>query len=214
MLLSDEREHNGETVSFLMDDKTVLGLFTFKDSLKLSSLEAITKLKSMGIKTVMLTGDNYGSAELVAKSLGIEQFAAEVLPQDKTKYVQSLKEKGEIVAMIGDGINDAPALAMAHVGMAMASGTDVAMHSAGITLMRNNPLMILDAIQISRKTYAKIKENLFWAFFYNVIGIPLAALGYLNPMIAGAAMALSSVSVVSNALLLRRWKPSTITLEQ
>jgi Cu+-exporting ATPase len=156
----------------------------------------------------MLTGDNLGSATRVANELGLTDVRAEILPQDKAKIIVEYKQKGEIVAMVGDGINDAPALAAAHIGIAMATGTDVAMHSSGITLMRGNPLLIPDTISISRATYRKIKQNLFWAFIYNVVGIPLAALGYLNPMLAGAAMAFSSVSVVANSLLLRRWKSS------
>lgn len=205
-----ERENLGETVSFLIreSDKKVLSIVTFKDTIKSSSIETINHLKALGIKTLMLTGDNQGSARIVAKELGLDNFRAEVLPQDKSSIITEFKNKGEIVAMVGDGINDAPALATAHVGMAMATGTDVAMHTAGITLMRGNPLLIPDAISISRKTYSKIKQNLFWAFFYNVIGIPLAALGYLSPMIAGAAMAFSSVSVVTNSLLLKNWKSS------
>src|SRR5690606_6783525 len=150
--------------------------------------------------------DNKGSVKAVAKELGIDEIRAEVMPEQKAQVIQELKDKGEVVAMIGDGINDAPALASADVGIAMATGTDVAIQSAGITLMRGNPLLIPDAISISRRTYTKIKQNLFWAFIYNVIGIPLAAFGYLNPIIAGAAMAFSSVSVVTNSLLLRSWK--------
>lgn len=209
--IAQEREDLGETVSFLLNvvDKKVLAVFSFKDSIKASAAKTIERLKSLGIKTVMLTGDNKGSAALVAKALGIDYVRAEVLPQDKAAIVQEFKSKGEIVAMVGDGINDAPALAAAHVGIAMSTGTDVAMHSAGITLMRGNPLLIPDAISVSRRTYTKIKQNLFWAFIYNVIGIPLAAFGYLSPVIAGAAMAFSSVSVVTNSLLLRRWKAST-----
>lgn len=201
-------EGNGETVSWLIhkDENKILGLVTFSDSIKPEAFGTIKKLRSMGVKTIMLTGDNKGSAELVAKQLGIDSVKAEVLPEHKSKIVRDFRESGEIVAMVGDGINDAPALAAANVGIAMATGTDVAMQSAGITLMRGNPLLIPDAIDISRRTYAKIRQNLFWAFIYNVIGIPLAALGYLSPVVAGAAMALSSVSVVTNSLLLKRWK--------
>jgi Cu+-exporting ATPase len=202
-------ENEGNTVSFLADalSHQLLGLIAFTDTIKISAKQTVLELNRLGIKTLMLTGDNRGSAQLVANQLGIDDFRAEVLPEDKSKIIQEFAARGEKIAMVGDGINDAPALASAHVGFAMSTGTDVAMHSAGITLMRGNPLLIPDAIEISRKTYAKIRQNLFWAFIYNLIGIPLAALGYLSPMIAGAAMALSSVSVVSNALLLKRWKP-------
>lgn len=207
---AQERESFGETVSFLIDVSAnkVVALVSFKDSIKDSARKTIKELKELGIKTIMLTGDNQGSANLVAKELGIDFVKAEVLPQHKSDVINEFKQKGEIVGMVGDGINDAPALAAAHVGFAMATGTDVAMHSSGITLMRGNPLLIPDAVSVSRRTYSKIKQNLFWAFIYNVIGIPLAALGYLSPVVAGAAMALSSVSVVTNSLLLKRWKPS------
>jgi Cu+-exporting ATPase len=164
-------------------------------------------LKSLGVRPVLVTGDNAGAARAVAKELGIDDVRAEVLPEDKAALVTSLR-KGAVVAMVGDGINDAPALAAADVGIAMGTGTDVAMHTAGITLMRGDPLLVADSIDISRRTYAKIRQNLFWAFIYNLVGVPLAAFGMLSPVIAGAAMAFSSVSVVSNALLLRRWKPS------
>ncbi len=205
-----ERQNLGETISFLIDktNHTVLGFITYSDSIKESALQTITQLKELGIKTLMITGDNQGSAQRVAGLLGIDEYRAEVLPEQKSRIIDELKHKGELVGMVGDGINDAPALSAAHVGMAMSTGTDVAMHSAGITLMRGEPLLIPDAISISRKTYSKIKQNLFWAFIYNVIGIPLAAFGYLSPAVAGAAMALSSVSVVTNSLLLRKWKAS------
>jgi Cu+-exporting ATPase len=153
-----------------------------------------------------VTGDNTGSAAAAARALGISDWRAEVLPDEKARVVGELRGAGGLVAMVGDGINDAPALAAADVGIAMATGTDVAMHTAGITLMRGDPALVPDAIDISRRTWRKIRQNLFWAFVYNVVGIPLAALGLLNPVIAGAAMAFSSVSVVTNALTLRSWK--------
>lgn len=208
--MSEQREMLGETVSFLIRaaDQMIIGMVAFKDTIKPSALETINKLHRLGIKTMMITGDNIGSANRVAKELSIENVRAEVLPQDKLKIIDEMKKEGHIVAMVGDGINDAPALASANIGIAMSTGTDVAMHSSSITLMRGNPLLIPDAISISRKTYLKIKQNLFWAFIYNIIGIPLAALGYLSPVVAGAAMAFSSLSVVSNSLLLKRWKPS------
>lgn len=204
-------QREGKTISFLgkVGSKNVLGVIGFFDQVKPEAKQTIQALHRLGIKTVMMTGDNFGSANAVGKELGIDVVRAEVLPQDKACEIELLKTQGEIVAMVGDGINDAPALASAHVGFAMATGTDVAMHSAGITLMRGNPLLIPDAIEISRKTYRKIQQNLFWAFIYNIIGIPLAALGMLNPMIAGGAMALSSVSVIANAFWLKRWKPES-----
>jgi Cu+-exporting ATPase len=166
----------------------------------------------MGVEVVMLTGDNRGAAALVARELGLTRYEAEVLPADKADAVRRLMAGGGKVAMVGDGINDAPALAAADVGIALAGGTDVAMHTAGITLMRGDPLLVADAIAVSHRTYRKIRQNLAWAFVYNVVGIPVAAMGLLNPVLAGAAMALSSVSVVSNALLLRRWSPASISI--
>jgi len=165
----------------------------------------------MGIKTVLLTGDNRHSAQRIATQLGIAEVHAEVLPEDKARVVSALRVGNAVVGMVGDGINDAPALAAADVGIAMSTGTDVAMHAAGLTLMRGDPKLIADAIDISRRTYAKIRQNLFWAFFYNLVGIPLAAFGLLSPMAAGAAMAFSSVSVISNALLLKTWRPKRTT---
>jgi Cu+-exporting ATPase len=155
----------------------------------------------------MLTGDNRRAAEAVARRLGIQEVRAEVLPADKAAAVDALRKDGARVAMVGDGVNDAPALAAADLGIAMGSGTDVAMHAAGVTLMRSDPRLVPAALDIARRTHAKIRQNLFWAFVYNVVGIPLAALGFLSPVVAGAAMALSSVSVVGNTLLLKRWNP-------
>jgi len=202
-------QQDGRTVSWLIDVEfqSIIGLLAFGDTLKTSAKQAIEHLHRLGVKTALVSGDNRGSAEAVAMKLGIDEVHAEVLPADKARIIAGLKSGGQRVAMVGDGINDAPALAAADIGIAMSTGTDVAMHAAGITLMRGDPALVADALQISRRTYAKIRQNLFWAFFYNAVGIPAAALGLLNPMIAGAAMAFSSVSVVSNALLLKRWKP-------
>jgi len=205
-----ELESEGYSISWLAlmnAQPQLLGLLAFGDALKASAIEAIHALQQQGIMTVLISGDNQGSASSVARQLGIEKFYAQVLPEDKANIVKALKQNAGLVAMVGDGINDAPALAEAHVGIAMSSGTDVAMHAAGVTLMRGDPALVSDAIDISRRTYAKIRQNLFWAFIYNVVGIPLAALGLLNPVIAGFAMALSSFSVVSNALTLKLWRP-------
>ncbi|WP_426134715.1 heavy metal translocating P-type ATPase [Pseudomonas sp. PWP3-1b2] len=205
-------EAEGRTLSWLIEtgaQPRVLGLFAFGDTLKPGALQAVEKLKAQHISSHLLTGDNRGSARVVAQALGIDDVHAEVLPADKAATVAELKKTG-VVAMVGDGINDAPALAAADIGIAMGGGTDVAMHAAGITLMRGDPRLVPAALEISRKTYAKIRQNLFWAFVYNLIGIPLAAFGLLNPVLAGAAMALSSVSVVSNALLLKTWKPEDL----
>ncbi len=202
-------ENEGRTLSWLIeqgDSPQVVGLLAFGDSLKPGALEAVAQLHERHISSHLLTGDNQGSAQAVAQALGITDVHAQVMPADKAAAVLRLKADG-VVAMVGDGINDAPALAAADVGIAMGGGTDVAMQAAGITLMRGDPRLVPAALEISRKTYAKIRQNLFWAFVYNLIGIPLAAFGLLNPVLAGAAMALSSVSVVSNALLLKTWKP-------
>ncbi|MBU1265851.1 MAG: heavy metal translocating P-type ATPase [Gammaproteobacteria bacterium] len=205
-----EQEAAGRSVSWLAraGDRRALGMLAFGDAVKATAAAGVANLKARGIATVMLTGDNRGAAQAAATALGIDRVLAEVLPADKEAQVSQLKTTGKTVAMVGDGINDAPALAAADVGIAMSSGSDVAMHTAGITLMRGDPALVADAIDISKRTYAKIRQNLFWAFIYNVVGIPLAAFGFLNPVIAGAAMAFSSVSVVTNALTLKRWRPT------
>jgi Cu+-exporting ATPase len=198
-------------VSFVADvtgTPQLAALMAFADTPRASAKAAVERLRALGIATVMLTGDNRGSAEAVARALGIDHVVAEVLPEDKVRHIADLKARYGQVAMVGDGINDAPALARADLGLAMGSGTDVAMEAAGVTLMRSDPLAVADAIDIARRTQAKIRQNLFWAFVYNVAGIPLAAFGFLSPVLAGAAMAFSSVSVVGNALLLRGWRPS------
>jgi Cu+-exporting ATPase len=186
-------------------------LMGFGDEPKVGAAQALAALRERGLKLVMISGDNAFAAETMARRLGLRpeqgEVLANVLPGDKAAQVQKLRASGQVVAMVGDGVNDAPALAAADVGMAMGNGTDVAMHAAGITLMRGDVALVGAALDISARTVAKIRQNLFWAFAYNVAGIPLAALGYLNPMMAGAAMALSSVSVMANALLLKRWKP-------
>jgi len=210
-------EDEGRTVSWLAvqgagaDRIEVEGLLAFGDRVKPSAAAAVERLRRLGIEVHMLTGDNRGSARAVAARLGIEHYQAEVLPADKARVVQQLGAAGRRVAMVGDGINDAPALAAAAVGFAMAGGTEVAMHTAGVTLMRGDPLLVADAIDVSRRTWRKIRQNLGWAFVYNLVGIPVAAFGLLNPVLAGAAMALSSVSVVTNALLLRGWRPAAAT---
>jgi len=200
----------GRTVSWLAETAPatrLLGLLAFADAVKPSAQASIEALRQRGIRTVMLTGDGPGVAGAVAAALGIDDVRAEVLPAGKAEAVAALRSGGRVVAMVGDGVNDAPALAAADIGIAMATGTDVAMSTAGITLMRGDPALVADALDVSRRTYAKIKQGLFWAFAYNLVGIPLAAAGLLNPLVAGGAMALSSVSVVGNALLLRRWRP-------
>ena len=203
--------NSGHSVSWLAervpDGARLIGLMSFRDQPRKQAKDAIARLHAMGLRTIMLSGDNRGAARTVAHALGIDQVRAEVLPGDKADVVRALQREGR-VAMVGDGINDAPALAAADVGIAMGSGTDVAMHAAGVTLMRPDPALVAAAIDISRRTTRKIHQNLFWAFGYNIVGIPLAALGLLDPVIAGAAMAFSSVSVLSNTLLLRRWSPA------
>jgi Cu+-exporting ATPase len=199
--------HSGRSVVAVMADGVLIGLIGIADPLRATSRAAVARLNRLGVEVVMLTGDNAGTAQAVAREAGIVRFDAEVLPGDKAAAVARLKRDGTLVGMAGDGINDAPALAAADVSFAMAAGSDVAMQAADVTLMRDDLNGVADAISLSRATLAKIRQNLFFAFIYNVLGIPLAALGMLNPVIAGAAMAMSSVSVVSNSLLLKNWKP-------
>ncbi|MDP5137620.1 heavy metal translocating P-type ATPase [Rheinheimera baltica] len=184
----------------------LLGLLCFNDTLKPHAKKAVAQLQKQGIKVAMLTGDSKASAEGVAAELKLDNYQAEVLPADKASFIKQCQKDGHQVAMVGDGINDAPALAQADLGIAMATGTEIAVSAAAITLMRGEPALVGAALTIAGKTYRKIQQNLFWAFIFNTVGIPLAALGYLNPIIAGAAMASSSLIVVSNALLLQRWK--------
>ena len=217
-----EQQRQGATVSVLAersaDGLRPCALMAFADEPKPQARAALAALRARGLAVVMVSGDNLGAARAMALRLGLRpddgEVMADVLPADKAARVRALQagpvagKAAHVVAMVGDGVNDAPALAAADVGMAMGSGTDVAMHAAGITLMRGDPMLVVAALEISARTVAKIRQNLFWAFAYNVAGIPLAALGYLNPVVAGAAMALSSVSVMANALLLKRWHPS------
>jgi Cu+-exporting ATPase len=209
-LPQDTKLTKGASTSWLArqngEHTELLGVFCFTDQLKENALAAVNQLKSQGIKVAMLTGDSQTSADEVAKILQLDEYQAEVMPADKSKFVQRYQQQGLQVAMVGDGINDAPALAQANLGIAMATGTEVAVSASAITLMRGEPNLVAAALFISKLTYRKIKQNLFWAFIFNTIGIPLAAFGFLSPIIAGAAMACSSLFVISNALLLQRWK--------
>jgi len=200
-------QQQGKSLIVVARNGVALGTIALADRLRDSSRRAIVQLRGMGIHVVMLSGDNHATAQAIAAQAGIADFRAEVMPQDKAERVHSLKSADGIVGMVGDGINDAPALAAADVSFAMKSGSDIALEAADITLMHNDLMSVADAISLSRATLRKIRQNLFFAFAYNVLGIPLAVMGLLNPVIAGAAMAMSSVSVVSNALLLKRWQP-------
>lgn len=205
-------EREGRTLVWVgaVDEQRLLGLLAFGDVIKESARGAVDGLHRLGIRTAVVSGDNRHAVDMTARALGIDQAVGEVLPADKLSFVREWQRAGHVVAMVGEGINDAAALAQADVGIAMGSGTDVAMQTAGITLMRGDPVLVSAAIDIARRTYRKIRQNLFWAFAYNVVGIPLAALGLLNPMVAGAAMAFSSVSVLANALLLKGWRPASM----
>ena len=207
----DQIKTSGASVSWLAEQQAndsykLVALFCFTDELKPDAVQAVNLLKQQAIAVAMLTGDSKQSAALIAQQLDLTDWKAEVLPADKAAAIQNWQQQGYRVAMVGDGINDAPALAQADLGIAMASGTEVAVSASAMTLMRSKPSLVSAALQIARLSYGKIQQNLFWAFIFNVIGIPLAALGYLNPVIAGAAMACSSLFVISNALLLQRWK--------
>ncbi|MCP4044566.1 MAG: copper-translocating P-type ATPase, partial [Gammaproteobacteria bacterium] len=203
----DTWEDEGKTAVLVAIEGTLAGLLGISDPIRKETALAVKALKQEGITAIMLTGDSMRTAKTIARAAGIEQFEAETLPGDKARFIEKLHGEGKVVAMVGDGINDAPALALADIGIAMGSGSDVAMETAGITLMRSNPAMVSEAIRVSRSTWRKLWQNLFWAFIYNVIGIPLAMMGLLNPAIAGAAMAMSSLSVVTSSLMLRLWKP-------
>jgi Cu+-exporting ATPase len=209
---AQQLQSEGATLSALVERTTegltLRALMAFADEPKPGAREALAALRERGLRVVMISGDNRAAAVAMAQRLGLAEadVRAEVLPGDKAAQVTALKEGGHVVAMVGDGVNDAPALAAADVGIAMGSGTDVAMHAAGITLMRGDVRLVAGALDLSQRTVRKIRQNLFWAFIYNVAGVPLAALGFLTPVVAGAAMALSSVSVTTNALLLKRWR--------
>jgi Cu+-exporting ATPase len=201
-------EQAGRTAVLVAWDGAVRGVLIIADAVKDTSAEAVAQLKQLGLTPVLLTGDNATVARQVAAQVGIEAVIAEVLPEDKVAVIARLQDQGKVVAMVGDGVNDAAALAQADLGLAMGTGTDVAIEAADLTLVRGDLLAAVDAIRLARRTLATIKGNLFWAFAYNVAAIPLAVLGLLNPMLAGAAMAFSSVFVVSNSLRLRSFRPT------
>ena len=210
---AEELFAQGKTLVFVSRNGRVVGLVAVADQLKENAAEAVSRLKGMGLQIIMITGDNRRTAEAIAGQVGIDRYLAEVLPQDKAGEVRKLQEEALVVAMVGDGINDAPALAQADVGIALGSGTDVALETGGIVLIRNDLRDVVTAIQLSKATYSKIKQNLFWAFGYNSALIPVAAGVFIpfgirmHPILAAGAMAFSSISVVSNSLLLRRFRP-------
>ena len=201
-----ELQNMGKTVVMLSVDGILVGIVAVADTVKETSLEAIKQLQDMNLKVYMMTGDNEGTAKAIAKEVGITNILADVLPEKKAEKVEQLKAEGRCVGMVGDGINDAPALVTADIGFAIGTGTDVAMEAADITLMSGDLNGVVTAIRLSNRTMKTIHQNLFFAFFYNSIGIPIAVIGLLNPMVAGAAMAFSSVSVVANSLRLKKFK--------
>jgi Cu+-exporting ATPase len=213
--ISEQLAQQARTTVLVAANGAIAGVLAIADPIKPTSRHAIARLRSLGLRVVMLTGDNRQTAQAIAREAGVEHVIAEVLPEQKVAEIRKLQESGRRVAMVGDGINDAPALAQADIGMALGTGTDVAIEASDVTLMRGDLGSVADAIALARRTMLTMKQNLFWAFFYNVIGIPIAAgvlypaLGImLSPVLASAAMAFSSVSVVSNSLRLRRWRPT------
>ncbi|MEK7354521.1 MAG: heavy metal translocating P-type ATPase, partial [Chloroflexota bacterium] len=207
-----ELESQGKTAMIVAANKKVAGVIAVADTLKEHSIEAVRELREMGIETIMLTGDNERTANAMAKQVGIDKVIANVLPAGKVDVIKKLQEEGKVVAMVGDGINDSPALAQANIGIAVGSGSDIAKETGGIILVKDDLRDVPLGIRLSRATMKKIKQNLFWALVYNSVGVPIAALGLLNPIIAAAAMALSSLSVVSNAALLNRFKSERDTM--
>lgn len=197
-------ETEGKTAMLVGINGALSGIIAVADTLKPEAQEAVSALKQEGVEIILLTGDNQRTAQAIAAQLGITQVIAEVLPGDKARIIQELQQQGKAVAMVGDGVNDAPALAVADIGIAIGSGSDVAKETGGIVLIKNDVRDVVASIRLSRATMSKIKQNLFWAFIYNTVGIPIAALGFLNPIIAAAAMALSSLSVIVNSALLKR----------
>ncbi|MEM3652837.1 MAG: HAD-IC family P-type ATPase, partial [Nitrososphaerales archaeon] len=196
--------NEGKTVLYAALSGRLIGIIAVADVLKEGAKSAVEELKRLGLKVIILTGDHKVTAEAVAREIGVEEVLAEVLPADKASVIKKMQEEGKCVAMVGDGVNDAPALAQADVGIAIGSGTDVAVEAGGVVLIRDDPRDVAEAIKLSRKTMKKIKQNLFWAFAYNTAFIPIAASGLLNPIFAAVAMAMSSVSVVANSLTLKR----------
>jgi Cu+-exporting ATPase len=201
-------ESESKTVIAVARDDGLAGVIAVADTLKPDAGVATRQLRSQGVEAVMITGDNRKTADAIAKQISIDRVCAEVLPQDKAEQVRILQQKGQRVAFVGDGINDAPALAQADLGVAMGTGTDIAIEAGDIVLVKGHPLKVVEALALSRLTFKTIKQNLFWAFFYNIAAIPLAALGLLNPMIAAGAMAVSSLTVVGNSLRIRSAKLS------
>jgi Cu+-exporting ATPase len=199
-------EAEGKTAMLVGCGGSLIGIIAVADTLKPEAKEAVAALRREGVEVILLTGDNQRTAQAIAREVGIERVMAEVLPADKARVIEALKDQGQVVAMVGDGVNDAPALAAADIGIAIGSGSDVAKETGGIILVKSDVRDVVAGIRLSRATLRKIKQNLFWAFIYNSVGIPVAALGLLNPMIAAAAMALSSLSVIANSALLKRLK--------